>query len=148
MLDNSKVLGKLSPMTFLVLKILKKLIKLITDHADPKQVAVGFSCGMLLGLAPINYLYLLVIIFFVSIFKVNISGAFFGALIFGLVSYFLDPISNQIGIFILIKQKALLPFWTMLYNSPVLPWLNFNNTARIWDILQLLKSLTSVNEQI
>jgi uncharacterized protein (TIGR03546 family) len=105
------------------------------DNDNPKQIALGVSLGMLLGLAPTNLLYLLMIVFCVSIFKINVSGAFLGALIFGLLSFAFDPISNQIGIMLLITNKGLLPFWTMLYNLPIVPWLNFNNTLMLGSIV-------------
>ena len=131
-------------MTFLLIKILKKLIKLIMDNKDPKQIAVGFSFGMLLGLAPSNLFYLLIVLFCVSLFKVNVSGAFFGTLVFGVLSYVIDPISNQIGVFLLISQQGLIPFWTLLYNIPVLPWLNFNNTLMLGSIVLGLLSFVPV----
>ena len=122
-------------MTLLLIKILRKFVKLIVDHADPKHVALGISVGMLLGLAPTNIVYLFFIIACVCIVNMNISAVFFGFLIFSLLSMLTDPIAHSIGVYLLITQKWLLPLWTTLYNVPILPWLNFNNTLMLGNMI-------------
>ena len=47
---------------------------------------------------------------------------------FSAVSYFLDPLANRVGYMLLVDARSLTPFWTWLYNQPLLPFTRFYNT--------------------
>src|SRR4029077_16844645 len=36
--------------------------------------------------------------------------------------------ANKVGLIFLVKISALKPFWTRLYNMPIVPYTKFNNT--------------------
>ncbi len=40
----------------------------------------------------------------------------------------LDPLTHRLGFFLL-QYEPLLPVWVELYNLPLVPWTDFNNTV-------------------
>jgi uncharacterized protein (TIGR03546 family) len=110
------------------LKILGKLIKVLRSNASPGQIAWGFALGTFLGFTPLVSLHNLGIVFLICILNVNITGVFFGWLVSGLLSFFLDPLFHSIGFSILVQIGFLKSFWTALYNAPIAPLTRFNNT--------------------
>ena len=49
-------------------------------------------------------------------------------LVVSFLSTFLDPVTNGLGRWLL-TMPSLHGFWTHLYNMPVMPWTDFNNTV-------------------
>lgn len=122
-------------MSFLLVKIIRKVIKLILDNDSPKQIAFGFSLGMLIGIGPSNIVYSLIIAFIITLLNVNITASLLGAFVFSLFNFLFFPIANQIGSFILIQKQILIPFWTLIHNTSILSWLNINNTLYLGSII-------------
>jgi uncharacterized protein (TIGR03546 family) len=50
----------------------------------------------------------------------------------------LDPLSDKIGYFLLVKVTALKSFWTALYNMPIIPYTRFNNTVVLGSLVLAL----------
>ncbi len=46
-----------------------------------------------------------------------------------LVVGYIDPIANKIGEIVLVDITWLTGLWTWLYNLPIIPFSNFNNTV-------------------
>ncbi|MBI4833964.1 MAG: TIGR03546 family protein [Planctomycetes bacterium] len=112
----------------LTLKILRKLFKILNGDVSPRQVAGGFAFGVILGLTPLLNLHNLLVLFLICIIRVNVSSAIFSMLIFKLLAFLIDPLSHQLGYLLLVDFGFLNSFWTFLYNLPIVPWTNFNNT--------------------
>ena len=119
----------------LIIKLIGRLLKLLHSDISPAQIAGGVAFGAIIGLTPFFSLHNLVVLFFICIIRVNVSAVIFSWIIFGLLSYLVNPISDQLGYFLLVNLEFLKPFWAFLYNLPIVPWTRFYNTL-------LLGSLT------
>src|SRR5213076_946198 len=65
----------------------------------------------------------------IVILNVSFPGAMLGWALFVPVGFLLDPVFDRIGHTLLVETPALMPLWTALYNMPVVPLTNFNNTV-------------------
>ncbi len=109
-------------------KLIKSIVTMLHSEISPKQIAGGFALGALIGLLPLLSLTNFLLVLLILLIQVNIGAAFLGAAVFGLFGFLLDPLSNQIGYLLLVNLRSLTPFWTWLYNLPLLPFTRFNNT--------------------
>lgn len=112
-----------------ILQIIGKILKVLRAGPSPNQVAAGITFGMILGMMPGFSLYSLLIILIIFLLNINISGAILGWMIFKLCAYILDPVFHDIGFSLLAETDGLREFWTALYNLPLFPLSNFNNTV-------------------
>ena len=64
----------------------------------------------------------------IIVLNVSLAGAILGWALFVPVGFLLDPAFDWIGRTLLLGTPALQPLWTALYNVPVVPLTNFNNT--------------------
>jgi uncharacterized protein (TIGR03546 family) len=119
----------------LALKFLFKFIRILNKDASPREIAGGMALGSVAGLTPLASLHNLVVLFVVVILKVNMTAAILAVGVFSAVGYLLDPLSNRIGWLLLAGIPALKPFWTALYNTPVVPWTRFNNTLTLGSLV-------------
>jgi len=111
-----------------ILKLLSKLLKALRSGASPQQIAGGFILGMILGLTPLWSLHNLLVVVLIIILRVNISMAIFSFLLCSGIAYLLDPLFHGLGYRLLAQISALKGFWTMLYNTAVIPLTRYNNT--------------------
>ncbi len=111
------------------LQIIGKLLKTLRAGPSPSQVAAGFTMGMFLGVLPFFNLYSIFIIFLIFILNVNISGAMLGWIVFKMFAFILDPVFHDIGYNLLAENQSLSGIWTTLYNLPLFPLTNYNNTV-------------------
>jgi uncharacterized protein (TIGR03546 family) len=121
----------------LTLKLLAKLLNILNKDATPAQIAGGMALGFVAGLTPTANLHNLVILILVLMIRVNISSAILAWGFFSAIAYLLDPVSNKIG-YALLTAPALSGLWTALYNTPVVPWTNFNNTLVLGSLVLAL----------
>lgn len=119
----------------LVLKFVLKFMKILNRDASPEQIAGGIALGAIAGITPFASLHNLLVLFLVIVIRVNISSAFLGLALFSAIGYLLDPLSNAIGYALLVRADFLRPFWTLLYNTPVVPWTSFNNTLTLGSLV-------------
>jgi len=119
----------------LVLKFIFKFIRILNRDATPPQIAGGMALGSIAGITPLASLHNLVVLFLAVILRVNFTAAILAVGVFSAVGYLLDPLSNRIGWFLLAGIPAMKPFWTSLYNTPVVPWTRFNNTLTLGSLV-------------
>ena len=112
----------------LIIKFVLKFLKILNRDATPQQIAGGIALGSIAGITPLANLHNLGVLFLVIIIRVNMSSALLGLALFSAIGYLLDPLSNRIGYALLVEAEFLAPFWTLLYNTPVVPWTAFNDT--------------------
>jgi len=112
-----------------MVRLLFKLIKVIHSDLDPRQICLGFSLGMILGLTPLLSAHNLIVLLAILFFRVNIGAAILSWAVFSLIAFILDPLSHQIGLIILTKMEFLTGIWTVLYNAPFVPYTRFNNSV-------------------
>jgi uncharacterized protein (TIGR03546 family) len=111
-----------------VLKLLQSLVKTLHSEGTPGQVAAGIALGSILGLTPLLSLHNAVIFGLIVILNVSFPAAMLGWAVFVPVAFLLDPLFDWVG-HALLFTPSLTPLWTSLYNMPVVPLTNFNNTV-------------------
>lgn len=115
------------------LKLLSGLAKALTGQSDPRHIAAGFALGALWGLVPKGNLMSVVFILLFFFLQVDKGVALLSALLFTSVGYLLDGPAHGAGL-ALLSASALKPFWTFLYNLPIVPLTKFNNTVVMGNI--------------
>lgn len=109
------------------LRPLRFFARALVDQDTPRQLALGFALGMLAGLVPKGNLIAVGLMLIICGSKVNLGTAALGTFLFSWVGLLTDPMSHEIGIWLL-THESLQAFWTSLYNLPIVPWTRFNNT--------------------
>lgn len=108
--------------------IIRNFVKGVLKEKDPKSVGLAFAFGFILGLIPKNNLTAQIIFIFAFIFKTNIPFFFLSTIIFSYFSFLTDKITDPVGYFIL-TNKIFENFFVWMYNLPIVPWTDFNNTV-------------------
>ena len=69
---------------------------------------------------------------FAAIVLLNVSfgGGMLGLALFTPLGFILDPLFHRIGLGLL-ETEALRGVWTVLYNMPLVPYTNFNNSVTL-----------------
>ncbi|MCG3204724.1 MAG: hypothetical protein KCHDKBKB_01440 [Elusimicrobia bacterium] len=118
-----------------VFNLFAKLLKALNSEEAPAQLAAGFAFGAWMGLLPLTGL--LPSIFLIISFLININLGFtvIAAAVYKLLAFAIDPVANQLGFYVLTKIPSLTPFWTDLYNMPLVPYTRFNNTIVMGSLL-------------
>ena len=119
----------------LLLKLIQSLIKTLHSEGTPGQVAAGLALGAILGLTPLWNLHNAVVLALIMVLNVSFLGAMMGWALSVPVGFLLDPAFDWIGRTLLLDTPALRPLWTALYNAPVVPLTNFNNTVVLGSVV-------------
>ncbi|QDT92377.1 TIGR03546 family protein [Gimesia algae] len=109
------------------LRPLRFLAGAFSGASSPRQLALGFSMGMIIGLVPKDNLISVLLLFLLASLKINLSSASLATLLFSWLTLMLDPLSHLIGRGVLLSAP-LQGFWHWLYEMPLAPWTDFNNT--------------------
>lgn len=112
----------------LIIKFLASVFSVLNSEVSPGQIAAGFAYGILLGLIPAAGLIPLLLLLMSWIINFNLVAVGAAALLFKILSYLVDPLANHVGYAVLTKIPGLTPFWTKLFNMPLVPYTRFNNT--------------------
>ncbi len=123
-----------------LLKLLQSLVKTLHSEGTPGQVATGVALGAAWGLTPLLNIHNVAVAAVVMVFNVSVGGAMLGWLLFTPVGFILDPLFDLVGRRLLLAP-GLEDLWTRLYNVPVLPWTNFNNTVVLGSVVLWLAGL-------
>lgn len=95
---------------------------------SPRQLALGITLGMMVGLIPKDSLLPYAIGVIALLTTANILCIAFAAIGFGCLSPTLDPVSHQLGIWIL-TFEPMESTWSTLFQLPFVPWTRFENTV-------------------
>ena len=120
-----------------LLKLLQSLVKALHSEGTPGQLAAGLALGSILGLTPLMSLHNAVVFALIVMLNVSFAGAMLGWALCIPVGFLLDPLFDRIG-HTLLFTPSLTPLWTSLYNTPVLPLTNFNNTVTLGSLVTAL----------
>lgn len=123
---------------FTILKLLQSIVKTLHSEGTPGQVAAGIALGAALGLTPLLNLHNLVILAALVLLNVSFGGGMLGWALFVPVGFLLDPVFDRIGRALLLDTPSLTPLWTSLYNAPVWPYTNFNNSVVLGSVVSWL----------
>lgn len=104
------------------------LVQTIRGEDSPKQVAMGIVLGMMAGIVPPDNLIAVMLGTMILATRVNVFAAILSGFAFMWIGFFCDPFYHRLGSIIL-SAESLSPVWTMLYETPVVPWTKFNNTV-------------------
>lgn len=117
-----------------LVKLLQSLIKALHSEGTPGQLAAGIALGSILGLTPLVSLHNAVVFGLIVMLNVSFPAAMLGWAVFVPVGFLLDPLFDRIG-HTLLFTPSLTPLWTSLYNTPVVPLTNFNNTVALGSLV-------------
>ena len=118
-----------------LIKLVQQLVKTLNSEGTPGQVAAGLALGSALGLTPLLNLHNLVILAAAMLLNVSFPGVMLGWALAIPAGFALDPLFDAIGRALLLGSPALVPLWTRLANTPVVPLTNFNNTIVLGSFL-------------
>jgi uncharacterized protein (TIGR03546 family) len=110
-----------------MISFLAKIIVALNSNSRPAEMASAIAFGFWLALIPAGNL-LWISLFIIAFFlKHNMGSFLFSLVIFRLITPLLDPFLDLLGGLIL-QIQFLQGFFTSLYNLPLLPYFQFNNT--------------------
>jgi uncharacterized protein (TIGR03546 family) len=120
-----------------LLKLIQSIIKTLHSDGTPGQVAAGIALGAALGLTPLMNLHNLLVFSLIVILNVSFGGGMLGWALFVPLGFILDPLFDRIGL-ALLQTASLRPLWTGLYNTPLIPYTNFNNSIVLGSVVAWL----------
>jgi uncharacterized protein (TIGR03546 family) len=100
-------------------------------------VAGGIALGACLGLTPLLNLHNLVVFALIFLLAVSFGGGMLGWALFTPIGFLLDPLFDKLGL-ALLENPGLRPLWTAWYNTPVVPYTNFNNSVVLGSVVAWL----------
>jgi uncharacterized protein (TIGR03546 family) len=111
----------------ITLKLLLKFIRILNNETNPRAIAAGMALGAIIGLTPKISVHNGVVLLLLLLLNTNVASGFLSMAVFSLFAYVGDPLFNRLG-HALLTAQPLHGFWTKLYNTPGVPWTEFNNT--------------------
>lgn len=113
---------------FALLRLIQSLVGALHSEGTPGQLAAGIALGSIIGLTPLMNLHNAVVFALIVLLNVSFAGGLLGWALFVPIGFLLDPLFDWIGRTLLLAP-SLTPVWTSLYNMPIVPLTNFNNTV-------------------
>jgi uncharacterized protein (TIGR03546 family) len=113
---------------FALIKLIQSLFGALHSEGTPGQLAAGIVLGSFLGLTPLFNIHNAVIFAALVLLNVSFAGGMLGWALFVPIGFLLDPLFDWIGHSLLLAP-SLRGLWTSLYNTPIVPLTNFNNTV-------------------
>ena len=117
-----------------LLKLIQSIIKTLHSDGTPGQVAAGMALGAALGLTPLMNVHNLLVFSLLVILNVSFGGGMLGWVLFVPLGFLLDPVFHAIGLHLL-EAPSLRALWTSMYNTPLVPYSNFNNTIVLGSVV-------------
>jgi uncharacterized protein (TIGR03546 family) len=118
----------------LLLRPLRLVAQILTANESPRQTAWGFALGMMVGLLPKGTLLAIMLAMLLCGLKVNRTAGLLGIGIFSWVGWLLDGFAHRLGAIVLLWEPARGAF-TWLYEAPLGPWIGWNNTVILGQLL-------------
>jgi uncharacterized protein (TIGR03546 family) len=126
------------------LKLLQSLIKELHSDGSPSQIAFGAALGAALGLTPIANAHNVVIFALLLLLNVSFGAGMLAWAVFVPIGFALDPLFNRVGRALLLETPALRPMWTEWFNTPLVPYTNFNNTIVLGSVVAWIVLATPI----
>ena len=112
---------------FAIVKLIQSLVGALHSEGTPGQLAAGIALGSILGLTPLVNIHNAIVFAAIVLLNVSFAGGMLGWALFVPIGFLLDPLFDWIGHQLLLAEP-LRGLWTSLYNTPIVPLTNFNNT--------------------
>ena len=119
---------------FALVKLIQSLVGALHSEGTPGQLAAGIALGSILGLTPLVNIHNAIVFAAIVLLNVSFAGGMLGWALFVPIGFLLDPLFDWIGHQLLLAE-SLRGLWTSLYNTPVVPLTNFNNTVVIGSLV-------------
>jgi uncharacterized protein (TIGR03546 family) len=113
---------------FALVKLIQSLIGALHSEGTPGQLAAGIALGSIIGLTPLMNIHNAIVFAAIVLLNVSFAGGMLGWALFVPIGFLLDPLFDSIG-HALLMAPSLRGMWTSMYNTPVVPLTNFNNTV-------------------
>lgn len=113
---------------YVFLRPVRLLLLALLAQSTPRQMSLGMALGVLIGLVPKGNLLAISLGILLAMLRVNLGIAASAAVAMTFASVYLDPVSDIVGARVL-AHPSLQSFWTQLYNTPLMPWTDFNNSV-------------------
>ena len=111
----------------MMLDFIRKLFKALNSSGQSWQLSGAIVLAMFSGFLPSSSFILLDLLFLALIFNVNFGLYLLFTLIFSGIGYLFDPLFESLG-YTVLSNEGLNGFFTMLYNSTLMRWSEFNYT--------------------
>jgi uncharacterized protein (TIGR03546 family) len=128
---------------FTLIKLIQSLFGALHSEGTPGQLAAGIVLGAFLGLTPLFNLHNAVVFALLVLLNVSFAGGLLGWALCVPVGFLLDPLFDWIGHSQLLAP-SLRGLWTSMYNMPIVPLTNFNNTVVLGSLVFALLSAVPV----
>lgn len=112
---------------FALVKLIQSLVRALHSEGTPGQLAAGIALGSIIGLTPLVNIHNAIVFAAIVLLNVSFAGGMLGWALFVPIGFILDPLFDWIGHQLLLAE-SLRGLWTSLYNTPIVPLTNFNNT--------------------
>jgi len=112
---------------FALIKLIQSLVGALHSEGTPGQLALGIALGSIMGLTPLMNIHNAIVFGAIVLLNVSFAGGMLGWALFVPIGFLLDPLFDWIGHQVLMAE-SLRGVWTSLYNTPIVPLTNFNNT--------------------
>jgi uncharacterized protein (TIGR03546 family) len=126
---------------FALIKLIQSLVGALHSEGTPGQLALGIALGSIMGLTPLVNIHNAIVFAAIVLLNVSFAGGMLGWALFVPIGFLLDPLFDWIGHHLLMAE-SLRGLWTSLYNTPIVPLTNFNNTivlgSLVFSLLLLL----------
>jgi uncharacterized protein (TIGR03546 family) len=110
-----------------MISFIAKIIVALNNNSRPGEMASAIAFGFWLALIPGGNLLWIFLFIIAFLLKHNTGAFLFSLAIFRLLAPFFDHILDNAGFFVL-QLPVLQGFYTDLYNIPLVPYSNFNNS--------------------
>lgn len=110
-----------------MISFIAKLFVALNSNSRPSELASGIAFGFWLALIPGGNLLWTALFIIAFLLKHNLAALLLSTGLFKIIIPLVDPLLDSFGAWIL-QIPALQDFFTSLYNIPLLPYSNFNNT--------------------
>ena len=121
-----------------MISFIAKILVSLNSNSRPGELSSGIAFGFTLALVPGGNLLWVAIFAIAFLIKHHLGAMLLSLLLFKPLAPLLDPLLHRTGEIIL-TQPGFHGFFTTLYNLPVLPWFQFNNTivmgSLVWSLL-------------
>ena len=117
-----------------ILYPLRQAVQALVANDSPRQLALGFTLGMMLGMVPKGNLIAGTLAVLLCALRVNKPAGLVAVAIFSAVSPLCDGVTHKIGSKLL-HHPGLQEFYAWLYDVPLGPFIGFHNTVTIGALL-------------
>jgi uncharacterized protein (TIGR03546 family) len=119
---------------FQTIRPLRFLAQALTVESSPRQLAIGFALGVMIGLVPKGNLiaFSLTVVLFAT--RVNLGIGLATAIGVSFLAPLTDRLTHGLGARVL-SNEAIQTLLGSLYQRPVIPWTSLNNTVVVGGLL-------------